>query len=44
MLILNNGSTDLVAESLAQTTGSIWIALNVDYPHHSFSAVGIYYG
>lgn len=23
---------------------NIWTAFNIDYPHHSFKSVGIYYG
>ena len=26
------------------TTGPIWSALNLDYPHHSFSHIGMYFG
>lgn len=37
-------SSDLVAEPLELTTGPIWAALNLDYPHHSFSHIGIHYG
>ncbi|BGP27529.1 Glycosyl phosphatidyl inositol protein transamidase complex subunit [Rhodotorula toruloides] len=37
------GQSNLVAEPLKLTTGPIWAALNLDYPHHSFSHVGIYY-
>ncbi|BGP20023.1 Glycosyl phosphatidyl inositol protein transamidase complex subunit [Rhodosporidiobolus nylandii] len=38
------GQSNLQAEPLKLTTGPIWAALNLDYPHHSFSHVGIYYG
>lgn len=24
--------------------GSIWSAITLDYPHHSFSHIGLYYG
>ncbi|GAA6018826.1 hypothetical protein JCM11491_006877 [Sporobolomyces phaffii] len=35
--------SNLDAERLSLTTGPIWAALNLDYPHHSFSQVGIHY-
>jgi glycosylphosphatidylinositol transamidase len=35
---------DLEAEPLKLTTGSIWASLGLDYPHHSFSHIGLYYG
>lgn len=35
---------DLRAEELALTTGAVWAALNLDYPHHSFSHIGMFYG
>ncbi|KAK4053579.1 Glycosyl phosphatidyl inositol protein transamidase complex subunit [Microbotryomycetes sp. JL221] len=34
---------NLIAEPLQLSTGGIWAALNLDYPHHSFSHVGLYY-
>ncbi|GAA6002675.1 GPI-anchor transamidase subunit GAA1 [Rhodotorula paludigena] len=37
------GQDNLHAEPLKLTTGPIWAALNLDYPHHSFSHAGIYY-
>ncbi|BGP43392.1 Glycosyl phosphatidyl inositol protein transamidase complex subunit [Rhodotorula kratochvilovae] len=37
------GQSNLRAEPLRLTTGAIWAALNLDYPHHSFSHIGIYY-
>ncbi|GAA6039388.1 hypothetical protein JCM8097_002829 [Rhodosporidiobolus ruineniae] len=37
------GQSNLKAEPLQLTTGPIWAALNLDYPHHSFSHIGIYY-
>ncbi|BGO95445.1 hypothetical protein NBRC10512_001413 [Rhodotorula toruloides] len=37
------GQSNLVAEPLKLTTGPIWAALNLDYPHHSFSHIGIHY-
>ncbi|GAA5930593.1 GPI-anchor transamidase subunit GAA1 [Sporobolomyces koalae] len=35
--------SNLNAEQLSLTTGPIWAALNLDYPHHSFDQVGIHY-
>jgi hypothetical protein len=35
---------DLEAQPLKLTTGSIWASLGLDYPHHSFSHIGVYYG
>lgn len=35
---------DLEAEPLRLTTGSIWASLGIDYPHHSFSHIGLFYG
>ncbi|BGP03344.1 GPI transamidase component GAA1 [Rhodotorula toruloides] len=37
------GQSNLVTEPLKLTTGPIWAALNLDYPHHSFSHIGIHY-
>lgn len=34
---------DLVADALTLTTGPIWAAVNIDYPYHSFSHVGMFY-
>ncbi|KAK4046129.1 Glycosyl phosphatidyl inositol protein transamidase complex subunit [Microbotryomycetes sp. JL201] len=31
------------SNSLSLSTGGIWAALNVDYPHHSFSHIGLFY-
>lgn len=35
---------DLVAEPLLLSSGSIWTALNIDYPGHSFSHLGVFFG
>ncbi|GAA5827560.1 hypothetical protein JCM11251_001733 [Rhodosporidiobolus azoricus] len=37
------GQSNLEAGLLKLTTGPIWAALSLDYPHHSFSHIGIYY-
>ncbi|GAA5895626.1 hypothetical protein JCM5296_003765 [Sporobolomyces johnsonii] len=37
------GQSNLRADPLTLTTGPIWAALNLDYPHHSFSHVGLFY-
>lgn len=37
-------SSDLNAESLELTSGVIWTALNLDYPGHSFSHLGLFFG
>jgi glycosylphosphatidylinositol transamidase len=37
-------STDLDAEPLALASGVIWTALNIDYPGHSFSHLGLFFG
>ncbi|GAA5905667.1 hypothetical protein JCM8208_005799 [Rhodotorula glutinis] len=37
------GQSNLEAEELALTTGAVWAALGLDYPHHSFSHVGMFY-
>lgn len=37
-------SPGLEADPLEWTAGSIWNAYVVDYPYHSFSHIGIYYG
>jgi len=36
--------TDLVTEELKISSGVIWTALNIDYPGHSFSHLGIFFG
>ena len=36
--------TDLVTEELRISSGVIWAALNIDYPGHSFSHLGIFVG
>ncbi|KAL1710108.1 Gaa1-like protein [Schizophyllum commune] len=35
--------SNLIAESLELSSGVIWTALNVDYPGHSFSHLGLYF-
>ncbi|GAA5979372.1 hypothetical protein JCM11641_005016 [Rhodosporidiobolus odoratus] len=35
--------SNLEANALKLTTGAIWASLSLDYPHHSFSHVGIFY-
>ncbi|KAM0785986.1 hypothetical protein ACM66B_006804 [Microbotryomycetes sp. NB124-2] len=35
--------SNLAEEPLSLSTGGIWAALNLDYPHHSFSHVGLFY-
>ncbi|GAA5846836.1 hypothetical protein JCM3766R1_004665, partial [Sporobolomyces carnicolor] len=35
--------SNLEADRLTSTSGTIWAALNLDYPHHSFSGIGIHY-
>ena len=42
--ILNITHSDMHAESLQLTSGVIWTALNIDYPGHSFSHLGIFWG
>ena len=42
--ILNISHTDMAAEPLQLTSGVIWTALNIDYPGHSFSHLGIFWG
>ncbi|KAM0752508.1 Gaa1-like protein [Meredithblackwellia eburnea MCA 4105] len=37
------GQTNLEVEPLSITTGPIWATLNIDYPYHSFSHVGLFY-
>ena len=39
-----DAKSDLVAEPLSLTSGVIWTALNIDYPGHSFSHLGVFYG
>ena len=36
--------SDLQADELELTSGVIWTALNIDYPGHSFSHLGIFHG
>jgi hypothetical protein len=35
---------DLEAEPLQISSGTIWTALNIDYPGHSFSHLGVFFG
>lgn len=35
---------DLQADHLTLSSGVIWTALNIDYPGHSFSHLGIFFG
>ncbi|KAI0345368.1 Gaa1-domain-containing protein [Trametopsis cervina] len=35
--------SNLVAEPLLLSSGSIWTALNIDYPGHSFSHLGVFF-
>ncbi|GAA5936961.1 hypothetical protein JCM1841_003932 [Sporobolomyces salmonicolor] len=37
------GQSNLRTDPLTLTTGPIWAALNLDYPHHSFSHIGLFY-
>jgi hypothetical protein len=41
---VDTGAVDLHAEDLAFSPGVIWTAINVDYPGHSFSHLGIFHG
>lgn len=36
--------SDMHSDSLQLTSGVIWTALNIDYPGHSFSHLGIFWG
>lgn len=36
--------TDLDVEHLTLTSGVFWTALNIDYPGHSFSHLGVFFG
>lgn len=35
---------DLEAEHLTLSSGVIWTALNIDYPGHSYSHLGVFFG
>jgi hypothetical protein len=35
---------DLLYEPLNLDSGPIWAALHLDYPHHSFDRIGLYFG
>ncbi len=39
-----NGHVGLDVEPLSITSGVVWTALNIDYPGHSFSHLGIFRG
>ena len=43
-LMLSIFHSDMYAEPLQLTSGVIWTALNIDYPGHSFSHLGIFWG
>lgn len=36
--------SDMDADPLQLASGVIWTALNIDYPGHSFSHLGIFWG
>ncbi|SCV72987.1 BQ2448_6912 [Microbotryum intermedium] len=38
-----NQQSNIRAAPLSRTTGPIWAALNLDYPYHSFSHLGLFY-
>jgi glycosylphosphatidylinositol transamidase len=38
------GYVDLDVEPLSITSGVVWTALNIDYPGHSFSHLGVFRG
>lgn len=42
--MLNASHSDMHAEPLQLTSGVIWTALSIDYPGHSFSHLGIFWG
>jgi hypothetical protein len=44
LLVLNIYPSDMHADPLQLTSGVIWTALNIDYPSHSFSHLGIFWG
>jgi GPI-anchor transamidase subunit GAA1 len=39
-----DSTRDLQVEPLMLSSGVIWTALNIDYPGHSFSHLGIFFG
>ncbi|EIN07262.1 Gaa1-domain-containing protein [Punctularia strigosozonata HHB-11173 SS5] len=39
----NSVQSNLIAEPLAASPGVIWTALNIDYPGHSFSHLGVFF-
>ena len=40
----NVWAPDLATDLLEHTSGVIWNALNIDYPGHSFSHLGVFFG
>jgi hypothetical protein len=44
LLMLLIFRSDMHADPLQLTSGVIWTALNIDYPGHSFSHLGIFWG
>ena len=42
--MLLNGHVGLDVEPLSITSGVVWTALNIDYPGHSFSHLGVFRG
>lgn len=43
-LLCSRKLPDLDAEHLSLSSGVIWTALNIDYPGHSFSHLGVFFG
>src|ERR1700728_2114268 len=41
---LIHSPSDMHADHLTLSSGVIWTALNIDYPGHSFSHLGIFFG
>ena len=44
LLTLTVYRSDMYADPLQLASGVIWTALNIDYPGHSFSHLGIFWG
>jgi glycosylphosphatidylinositol transamidase len=44
MIPFLSGHADWDVEPLSITSGVIWTALNIDYPGHSFSHLGVFRG
>lgn len=44
LVLGTHGPSDMVADRVTLPSGVIWTALNVDYPGHSFSHLGIFHG